>query len=55
MARLGGDEFAIIQTQIEDTDDVMMLVSRIFEAIRSPYECLDHQVTTDASIGIALT
>jgi diguanylate cyclase (GGDEF)-like protein/PAS domain S-box-containing protein len=54
VARLGGDEFAIVQTGIEDTDDVMMLVSRIFEAIRSPYECLGHQVTTDASIGIAL-
>src|SRR5439155_1144554 len=54
VARLGGDEFAIVQTGIEDTDDVMTLVSRIFEAIRSPYQCLGHQVTTDASIGIAL-
>ncbi len=54
VARLGGDEFAIVQTGIGDTDDVMMLVSRIFEAIRSPYQCLGHQVTTDASIGIAL-
>ncbi|HMM92058.1 bifunctional diguanylate cyclase/phosphodiesterase [Bradyrhizobium sp.] len=55
VARLGGDEFAIVQTGIEDTDDVMMLVSRIFQAIRSPYHCLGHQVTTDASIGIALS
>jgi diguanylate cyclase (GGDEF)-like protein/PAS domain S-box-containing protein len=54
VARLGGDEFAIVQTGIEDTDDVMTLVSRIFDAIRSPYQCLGHQVTTDASIGIAL-
>ncbi|MDE5456957.1 EAL domain-containing protein [Bradyrhizobium sp. CSA112] len=54
VARLGGDEFAIVQTGIEDTDDVMMLVSRIFESIRIPYQCLGHQVTTDASIGIAL-
>ena len=30
------------------------LVDRIFEAIRAPYRCLGHQVTTDASIGIAL-
>ena len=37
VARLGGDEFAIVQTGIDDTDDVTMLVSRIFEAIRSPY------------------
>jgi predicted signal transduction protein with EAL and GGDEF domain len=29
-------------------------VTRVFDAIREPYECLGHQVTTDASIGIAL-
>ena len=54
VARLGGDEFAIVQTGIDDIDDVMMLVSRIFQAIRTPYQCLGHQVTADASIGIAL-
>jgi predicted signal transduction protein with EAL and GGDEF domain len=54
VARLGGDEFAIVQTGINDIDDVMMLVGRIFQAIRTPYQCLGHQVTTDASIGIAL-
>jgi diguanylate cyclase (GGDEF)-like protein len=54
VARLGGDEFAIVQTGIKDTDDVMQLVSRVFDAIRMPYQCLGHQVTTDASIGIAL-
>ena len=37
VARLGGDEFAIVQTGIERSDDVIDLVSRIFEAIRSPY------------------
>jgi diguanylate cyclase (GGDEF)-like protein len=54
VARLGGDEFAIVQTGIKDADDVTALVIRIFEAIRTPFECLGHQVTTDASIGIAL-
>ena len=39
---------------MKTADDVTELVSRIFEAIRAPYECLGHQVTTDASIGIAL-
>ena len=28
--------------------------TRVFDAIREPFECLGHQVTTDASIGIAL-
>ncbi len=54
VARLGGDEFAIIQTAVKTVADVTELVARVFDAIRQPYECLGHQVTTDASIGIAL-
>ena len=54
VARLGGDEFAIVQTAIRESSEAVDLVNRIFEAIRAPYECLGHQVTTDASIGIAL-
>jgi diguanylate cyclase (GGDEF)-like protein len=54
VARLGGDEFAIVQTGVEQPSDVVELVKRIYEAIREPYECLGHQVATDASIGIAL-
>jgi diguanylate cyclase (GGDEF)-like protein len=54
VARLGGDEFAVVQTGIEKPDDVVDLVKRIYAAIREPYECLGHQVATDASIGIAL-
>jgi diguanylate cyclase (GGDEF)-like protein len=54
VARLGGDEFAIVQTAIRDLADVTDLVTHVFEAIRTPFECLGHQVTTDASVGIAL-
>src|ERR1700694_2235474 len=54
VARLGGDEFAIVQTAIETPTDITDLVTRVFDAIREPFECLGHQVTTDASIGIAL-
>src|SRR6266850_769989 len=54
VARLGGDEFAIVQTAVKTQDDVTDLVARVFDAIRMPYECLGHQVSTDASIGIAL-
>jgi predicted signal transduction protein with EAL and GGDEF domain len=54
VARLGGDEFAIVQTGVRTADDVTGLVTRVLNAIREPYECLGHQVTTDASIGIAL-
>jgi diguanylate cyclase (GGDEF)-like protein/PAS domain S-box-containing protein len=54
VARLGGDEFAIVQTSITGPEDVADLVARIYDAIREPYECLGHHVTTDASIGVAL-
>jgi len=54
VARLGGDEFAIVQTGVQTTEDVIDLVTRVFDAIRMPFECLGHQLTADASIGIAL-
>jgi diguanylate cyclase (GGDEF)-like protein/PAS domain S-box-containing protein len=54
VARLGGDEFAVIQTNIGDVASVMEFVKRVHAAIRQPYQCLGHQLSTDASIGIAL-
>jgi len=54
IARLGGDEFAVIQTAVNSTEDTVDFVTRIHEAIRRPYQCLGHQLSTDASIGIAL-
>ncbi|MEK9283351.1 MULTISPECIES: EAL domain-containing protein [unclassified Bradyrhizobium] len=54
IARLGGDEFAVIQTKVQSSADVVSFVTRIHEAIRRPYHCLGHQLSTDASIGIAL-
>jgi diguanylate cyclase (GGDEF)-like protein len=54
VARLGGDEFAIVQIAVKSHADVTDLVDRVLDAIREPYECLGHQLTTDASIGIAL-
>jgi diguanylate cyclase (GGDEF)-like protein len=54
VARLGGDEFAIVQTAVKDPGESVDLVRRVYEAIRAPYECLGHQVTSDASIGIAM-
>jgi diguanylate cyclase (GGDEF)-like protein/PAS domain S-box-containing protein len=54
IARLGGDEFAVIQTAVGNIADVAQFVTRIHDAIRQPYQCLGHQLSTDASIGIAL-
>ena len=53
-ARLGGDEFAVIQTAIKEQSETTALVDQIHSAIRQPFECMGHLITTDASIGIAL-
>jgi diguanylate cyclase (GGDEF)-like protein len=54
VARLGGDEFAIVQTAVKTPAEVTDLVTQVFDAIREPFECLGHQVATEASIGVAL-
>jgi diguanylate cyclase (GGDEF)-like protein/PAS domain S-box-containing protein len=54
VARLGGDEFAIVQSAVTSQDQVNDLVARVFHAIRTPFDCMGHHLTTDASIGIAL-
>ncbi|MDE5452684.1 EAL domain-containing protein [Bradyrhizobium sp. CSA112] len=54
IARLGGDEFAILQNGIASAEDVRALVARIYQALRTPFNCHDHQLSSDASIGIAI-
>ncbi|GLR88161.1 bifunctional diguanylate cyclase/phosphodiesterase [Bradyrhizobium iriomotense] len=54
VARLGGDEFAIVQSAVTSPDHITDLVARVFAAIREPFDCMGHHLTTDASIGIAL-
>ena len=54
IARLGGDEFAILQHGVESAEDVHALVARIYQALRTPFDCHGHQLSSDASIGIAI-
>ena len=54
VARLGGDEFAIVKTRLKDPVEVAKLAARVLETIRAPYNCLGNQLTSDASIGVAM-
>jgi diguanylate cyclase (GGDEF)-like protein/PAS domain S-box-containing protein len=55
MARLGGDEFAIL---LEDTADAgaaaVGVAERIIDALQAPFVLQNKEVSTSASIGIAL-
>ncbi|MEL4403083.1 diguanylate cyclase, partial [Shewanella algae] len=35
-------------------DDVSDLVARIYQSLRTPFDCLGHWLSSDASIGIAI-
>jgi len=54
IARLGGDEFAVLQTHITKNADAADMATRIIEAIGAPWSHAGEQVTSSASIGIAI-
>jgi diguanylate cyclase (GGDEF)-like protein len=54
VGRLGGDEFAIVAEDIEAPEDAMRLARRVCTALGEAYHVNGHEVTTSASIGIAI-
>lgn len=54
VARLGGDEFAIVLADVKSAEDVRNMIATIYELLRSSFDCLGHQLTSDASIGVAM-
>ncbi len=53
-ARLGGDEFAILLEDVDDDNYCVTIANRLIEALSVPFEVAGTEVTTGASIGIAL-
>jgi predicted signal transduction protein with EAL and GGDEF domain len=54
VARLGGDEFALIEYVTNPAKEAADLAERIRKELSKPFDLGDHQVTTGASIGIAI-
>jgi diguanylate cyclase (GGDEF)-like protein/PAS domain S-box-containing protein len=54
VARLGGDEFAVLQADVDQPETVIELLERLLTLIGQPYDIDGHQVTVDASIGVAV-
>jgi diguanylate cyclase (GGDEF)-like protein len=53
VARLGGDEFVVLLTEVSDTQTINLLVERIRESLRAPFQLDDLEIEVEASIGIA--
>jgi len=54
VGRLGGDEFAIVAEELNTPEDAMRLARRVCTALGAGYQVNGHEVTTSASVGIAL-
>jgi diguanylate cyclase (GGDEF)-like protein/PAS domain S-box-containing protein len=53
-ARLGGDEFAVLIDDIPRHDEVMQVAERITRSFREPFLFDGREMTTSASVGVAL-
>ena len=54
VARLGGDEFAILLNGIKDVYEAILVVKRIQEKLKLPFNLNGQEVFTSTSVGIAL-
>lgn len=55
VARFGGDEFTILLEDIRDIHDAVRITERLQRELETPFYLNGHQITTSASIGIALS
>ena len=55
VARLGGDEFTILLDDLGDLADVMQVVERVQNDLKTPFDLSGRSVVISVSIGIALS
>ena len=53
-ARLGGDEFVILLEVLTSPDDITKVAQKISHALSTPYHIGEHDISSSATIGIAI-
>jgi len=54
VSRLGGDEFTVLLSKVRRPEDAGDVVRRILEAMKMPVSVSGHEISTSASVGIAV-
>ena len=54
VSRLGGDEFAVLLTQVNRTENTMMVARRLIDAMREPFRLAGRECYATCSIGISV-
>lgn len=54
VSRQGGDEFSILVPGLLHADDVSVLAVRIMEQLQQPFELCGQEISTSASMGVAI-
>jgi diguanylate cyclase (GGDEF)-like protein/PAS domain S-box-containing protein len=54
VARLGGDEFVIVMRDLDDTEEAVRVGRRLVEELRHPLTVAGNELTTTASLGVAI-
>ncbi len=52
VARMGGDEFAILLPDISKDNDVVLLIQRIFDSLKQPFQIASQKIVVKGSFGI---
>ncbi|MGR7920860.1 PAS domain S-box protein [Zobellella denitrificans] len=52
LARLGGDEFVLLFAELQHSEDIAPILSRVLAAVAAPVELDDARVQVSASIGV---
>ncbi|XOF34687.1 MAG: EAL domain-containing protein [Candidatus Electrothrix sp. YB6] len=54
LARLGGDEFTLFMQDVQSRKEVIQTAEKLLAEFTEPFLCEEHELSTTASIGIAL-
>jgi len=54
VSRLGGDEFTVLLSRIRRARDAGDVARRILEALKAPHSVCGHEVSSSASVGVAV-